>query len=206
MNTLIDLKKELKHLYKPSAKQPEIVDVPPMNFLMLDGSGDPNTSRDYQDGMEALYSTAYTLKFTFKKQRGIDYPVMALEGLWWVDDLSRFSYDDKSNWQWTMMMMQPDVVTEASLKEAVAQLKDKKDLRALPKIRLERYHEGLSAQIMHVGPFSEEPATIARLDGFIAENGYVMHKKHREIYLSDYRRTAPEKLKTIIRHPITKKS
>jgi hypothetical protein len=204
MNMIINLKKELKHLYKPSAKQPEIVDVPPMQFLMVDGSGDPNTSREYQQALEAVYSTAYTLKFAFKKREGIEYPVMGLEGLWWVDNLAQFSYEDKSNWHWTMMMAQPDVVTEAALEAAVEEVRQKKDLPALPKIRLETYHEGLSAQIMHIGPFSEEPATIARLHAFISEQGYTIHKKHHELYLSDFRRTAPEKLRTIIRYPVIK--
>ncbi len=138
MNSVINLKKELKRLYKPSARQPEIVDAPPMNFLMLDGSGDPNTSQEYKDAVESLYGTAYSLKFTFKKQQSLDYPVMPLEGLWWVDDLSQFSYEDKSNWRWTLLIMQPDVVKETALEAVVAQLKRKKALPALPKIRLER--------------------------------------------------------------------
>ena len=206
MSQVIDLKKELKHLYKPSAKQPEIVDVPPMQFLMLDGSGDPNTSQEYQQALEALYSAAYTLKFAFKKRQGIEYPVMGLEGLWWVGDLAEFSYEDKSNWRWTMMILHPGVVTETALQAAVEELKRKKDLPALPKIRLAAYHEGLSAQVMHIGPFSEEPPTIERLHAFIGEQGYTIHGKHHELYLSDYRRTSPEKLKTIIRYPVTKQA
>lgn len=199
----IDWKKELKHLYRPSARAPVAVDVPAMNFLMIDGAGDPNTAQEYQQAVEALYAVAYALKFMVKKgPAAVDYGVMPLEGLWWVDDMRQFSVDDKGAWQWTMMIMQPEHVTEALLEEALEQVRVKKDPAALARMRFESYHEGLSAQIMHVGPYAAEAPTIEKIHRFIAENGYQLRGKHHEIYLGDPRRTAPERLKTIIRQPM----
>ena len=198
----LDLKKQLKHLYTPSKKEFSIVDVPPMNFIMIDGSGDPNTASEYQEALGALYGLSYTIKFASKKQLGIDYVVMALEGLWWVEDMAEFSLSDKSSWQWTMMMLQPDHITAEFVEEARTTLAKKKDLLALPKVRFERFHEGLSAQIMYLGPYADEGPTIARLHAFIEESGYERRDKHHEIYLGDPRRTAPEKLKTVIRQPM----
>jgi len=198
----LDLKKELKHLYVPSKKEFSIVDVPPMNFIMIDGSGDPNTSSEYQEALGALYGLSYTIKFASKKQLGIDYVVMALEGLWWAEEMVEFSLSDKSSWQWTMMMMQPDHITAEFVEEARAVLAKKKDPPALSKVRFERFHEGLSAQIMYLGPYANEAPTIARLHTFIEEGDYERRGKHHEIYLGDPRRTAPEKLKTVIRQPM----
>lgn len=199
----IDWKKELKHLYRPSARAPVAVDVPAMNFLMIDGAGDPNTAQEYQQAVEALYAVAYALKFMVKKgPAAVDYGVMPLEGLWWVDDMRQFSVDDKGVWQWTMMIMQPEHVTETLLEEALEQVRVKKDPAALARMRFESYHEGLSAQIMHVGPYAAEAPTIEKIHRFIAENGYQLRGKHHEIYLGDPRRTAPERLKTIIRQPM----
>lgn len=199
----IDYKKELKHLYKPSTKQVEIVDVPQMNFLMLDGKGDPNTSPEYQDAVEALYSLSYTVKFMIKKgELGIDYGVLPLEGLWWMDDMTQFSVENKDDWQWTMMIMQPDMVTTRLIPEAIEQVKKKKNPAALSKIRFEAYSEGKAAQIMHIGPFSEEGPTVEKVHKFIEENGGKRRGKHHEIYLTDIRRAAPEKWKTIIRQPM----
>ena len=205
MKTL-DLKKQLKHLYQPSAKQFSIVDVPSMNFLMVDGSGDPNTSAEFQAATEALYALSYGLKFGVKQgkygETAYDYPVMALEGLWWVDDMAHFSVDAKGLWHWTLMIMQPDIITAAMVAAAGADVAKKKTLAALPKVRFEAYHEGPSAQIMYFGPFKDEGPTIARLHAFIEEGGHQLRGKHHEIYLSDFRRTAPEKLKTVIRQPL----
>ncbi len=199
----IDYKKELKHLFKPSPKQVEIVDVPQMNFFMLDGKGDPNTSPEYQDAVEALYSLSYTVKFMIKKgELGIDYGVLPLEGLWWMDDMTQFSVENKDNWQWTMMIMQPDMVTTRLISEAIEQVKKKKNPAALSKIRFEAYSEGKAAQIMHIGPFSEEGPTVEKVHKFIEENGGKRRGKHHEIYLTDIRRAAPEKWKTIIRQPM----
>ena len=198
----IDHKKELKHLYRPSAKQVSVVDVPAMTFLMVDGRGDPNTSLAYQQALEALYSLSYTLKFKIKKGAGVDYTVMPLEGLWWTDDPSLFSLSDKDSWSWTSMLMQPEVVTLEAVEEALVEVEQKKDPPALDRVRFEAYHEGLSAQIMHIGPYATEEPTIARLHRFIAGEGYALRGKHHEIYLSDPRRTAPDHLKTVIRQPI----
>ena len=200
--TKTDLKKEFKHLYRPSAKKMAIVDVQPMQFLMIDGHGDPNTDPSYVEALEALYAVAYPLKFMSKKQLERDYTVMPLEGLWWADDMASFNMEDKSAWDWTMMIMQPDWIGAEMVEEASEAAARKKALPALPKLRLQTYHEGLSAQIMYFGPYSDEGPTIARLHAFIAENGYQLAGKHHEIYLSDPRRTAPQKLKTVLRQPM----
>jgi len=198
----VDFKKDLKHLYNPSAKEVSVVDVPPMNFLMIDGAGDPNVSLEYQQAMEALFSLSYTLKFRVKKIIRADYAVMPLEGLWWTDDPGQLA--DKSLWKWTAMIMQPEFVTAELVAEALAEVREKKGFAALDRVRFETYHEGLSAQIMHIGPYDAEEPTIARLHSFIRENGYELSGKHHEIYLSDPRRTAPEKLRTVLRQPVRK--
>lgn len=199
----IDFKKELKHLYNASANKAEVVEVPQMNFLMIDGEGDPNTSQAFQDAVEALFSVSYTLKFMIKKGRdAIDYGVMPLEGLWWTDDMSLFSIENKGNWKWTLMIMQPKYVTVHFVEEAILQVKVKKSLTALPKVRFVAFTEGKAAQIMHVGPFSEEGPTVEKVHHFIREANFKLFGKHHEIYLSDIRKAAPEKWKTIIRQPI----
>lgn len=198
----VDLKSQFKDLYQPPLNQVVLVDVPAMNFLMIDGGGDPNTSQDYRDAVEALYGLAYTLKFAIKKQQGVDYPVMALEGLWWTDDMRLFSTDQKEDWKWTMMLMQTEYVTSERFEQARQQVEEKKPSPALARVRLVSFHEGLSAQIMHLGPYSAEGPTIARLHAFIKEQGYLLRDKHHEIYLGDPRRSSPEKLRTVIRQPI----
>ncbi len=203
--TKIDLRKELKHLYNPSAKQVSLVDVPPLRFLMLDGRGDPNTAPEYAQAVQALYSLAYGLKFKVKKGPvGVDFAVMPLEGLWWVEDMSQFSLQDKQAWLWTMMILQPDFVTPELFAETRAEVEKKKGLPALSGVRLESYHEGPAAQVMHIGPYADEEPTIARLHAFIHEQGYRLRGKHHEIYLQDPSRTAPDKLQTVIRQPIDK--
>ena len=200
----IDFKKELRHLYQPSAKEFVVVDVPPMNFLMIDGHGDPNTAQEYQDAVEALYAVAYALKFMSKKQKGMDYVVPPLEGLWWLENMEEFSTEDKSAWNWTMMVMQPESVTREMFEAALEQVEKKKNLPALSKLRLETYHEGLAVQILHIGSYDDEAPTIARMHAFIDENGYEPAGKHHEVYLSDPRKVAPEKLKTVLRQPVRK--
>lgn len=198
----IDLKKEWKELYRPSSKKVAVVDVPPLNYLMIDGRGNPNTAQEYKDAVETLYTVAYTLKFMLKK--GVDaqdYVVMPLQGLWWVDNMADFSAERKEDWQWTAMILQPPPVTADMVMEAAAQAAKKKNPPALDKLRLESLHEGLSAQLMHIGPYADEAPNIAKIHQFIADNGGQLHGKHHEIYLSDPRRTALEKLKTIIRQP-----
>ena len=199
----IDLKKDLKHLYRPSAKEVVQVEVPAFRFLMVDGEGDPNTSQAYAQAVEALFSVSYTAKFMVKKGPSkIDYAVMPLEGLWWADDMSSFAANDKASWKWTMMIMQPSFVAREVIEAAVAQVRAKKKLQAIEKLRLEDFAEGRCAQVLHVGPFSEEGPTIARLHEFIeARTG--LAGKHHEIYLSDIRRADPRKWKTIIRQPMT---
>ncbi|MBN1582354.1 MAG: GyrI-like domain-containing protein [Anaerolineae bacterium] len=199
----MDFKKELKHLYNPSAKVFTVVDVPSMHFLMIDGHGDPNTARAYQEAVEALYGLAFKIKFVSKRELDKDYVVPPLEGLWWAEDMDTFSSArDKSAWDWTMMIMQPQWITQDIVTESIEQVKEK-ELPALSRIRLEDYAEGLSVQIMHLGSYDDEGPALARLHSeWIPENGYVENGKHHEIYISDPRRVAPEKLKTVLRQPV----
>ena len=197
----VDLKKDLKHLYQPSAKEVVAVDVPALRFLMIDGRGDPNTSPEYGRAVEALFSVSYATKFVVKKTDGIDYAVMPLEGLWWADDPSAFVANDRSQWQWTMMIVQPDFVATDVIEAAKSAVEKKKGIRAAGQLRLETFTEGACAQILHVGPFSDEGPTIARVHAFIdARTG--RRGKHHEIYLSDIRSAAPAKWKTVIRQPM----
>ena len=167
------------------------------------GGGSQYVSR-IPDAIEALYSLSYAIKFMVKKgDLGIDYGVLPLEGLWWVEDMSQFSVEDKDSWEWTMMIMQPDIVASQLVQEATEQVKIKKNPVALPMVRFESYSEGKAAQIMHIGPFSEEGPTIDRVHNFIEDQGSDRKGKHHEIYLSDIRKAAPEKWKTIIRQPMT---
>lgn len=202
----IDFKKEFKHLYNPSAKSPSFVEVPGMNFLMIDGEGNPNTSKQFADAVETLYSLAYTLKFMLKSSDSSenDYVVPPLEGLWWMDDMNLFSEENKDLWKWTMMIMQPEFILKEHIGNALKQVKAKKNPPALDKVRFERYVEGCAAQVMYFGPYSDEGPTIKNLHSFIHDNGYKRCEKHHEIYLSDPRKTTPEKLKTIIRQPVAK--
>lgn len=197
-----DLKKELRHLYRPSANAVVQVQVPAFQFLMVDGEGDPNTSREYAQAVEALFSVSYTAKFMLKKGiQAIDYAVMPLEGLWWSDDFSTFITNDRTKWKWTMMIMQPDFVGTEVIQAAIAEVKRKKSMAAVHALRLESFVEGLCAQVLHVGPFTEEGPTIRRVHDFIeARSG--LSGKHHEIYLSDIRRAEPAKWKTVIRQPM----
>ena len=198
----IDVRKRLSSLYRVSHKEVVEVDVPPLRYLMIDGAGDPNTSPDYARAVEALFSVSYTTKFAVKKSGlGIDYGVMPLEGLWWADDWSAFTANDRGAWKWTMMILQPDFVPEEMIRRAIGDVAEKKKLPAVEKLRLEEFHEGRSAQLLHIGPFTEEGPTIQRVHDFI-DTRSARRGKHHEIYLSDIRRAAPEKWKTIIRQPM----
>ncbi|MCW4028824.1 MAG: GyrI-like domain-containing protein [Candidatus Bathyarchaeota archaeon] len=197
----VDFKKELKTLYNPSAKEISLVDVPAMNFLLVDGGGAP-ASPQYIQAIEALYSVAYTLKFMVKKAQGVDFGVMPLEGLWWMDDMTKFSTALKDQWKWTAMIMQPKYVTAADFKEAVEQVRKKKNPTALPKVRFESFKEGPAAQIMYIGPFANEGPTIQKIHAHIQNSGHQLSGKHHEIYLNNPQKTAPEKLKTVIRQPM----
>jgi hypothetical protein len=177
--------------------------VPELSFLIVDGIGDPNTSRDHKEAVEALFADSYRVKFAVKRgAAGMDYGVMPLEGLWWVDDMSTFSHDDKSNWSWTAMIMQPDVVMDELVRRSIPEASRKKPLPAATRLRLDRFGEGLVAQVLHWGAYSSERPTIERLHAFIAEAGYSLRGKHREIYLSDPSPAETAKLKTIVRQPI----
>jgi len=198
----IEWKKKYKELFFPPV-DPVSVDVPPMNYLMIDGHGDPNTAQAYKDAIEALFSLSYSIKFSVKKELGLDYSVFPSEGLWWVKDMAQFTTEDKSNWDWTMMIAQPEPVDGERVERARSELlKKKKELDALRQVRFESFHEGLSVQLTHLGPYAAEGPNIARMHAFIHENGYETNGKHHEIYLSDVRRTAPEKLKTVLRQPV----
>jgi hypothetical protein len=206
----VDLKKKLKDIYFPSAKEVAVVDVPEMSYLMADGKGDPKTSKDYQDAIEALYSLAYTIKFALKKQgKGGDYVVMPLESLWWThEEGGRFDADHRDEWKWRAMILQPDAVTAEHLEQARATVKARRTKKkepvpaALPNVRLERFNEGKSVQILHIGPYSAEPPTIERMHAYAQAQGFKLRGKHHEIYLSDPRRTPEEKWKTVLRHPV----
>jgi hypothetical protein len=203
----IDLRKQYKSLYNPSAKNVTIVDVPAFKFVMLDGTIPPGVgpadSPEFQDAMGALYGAAYTLKFMSKlrKNNPLDFTVMALEGLWWVDS-GQFDFKKVEPWRFTLMIMQPEHITPQMFREALEQLTKKKPSPALAKLRLADFHEGLCMQVMHIGPYSAEPATIERMHTFAQENGYRLRDKHHEIYMGDPRRSSPEKLKTILRQPL----
>lgn len=213
MKTL-DLKKELKYLYAPPAKKVEVVQVPRLQFAMIDGAiekgEEPGTSPGFAEVMQALYGISYTLKFMFKKRKtkAIDYHVMALEGLWWVED-GIFDITVKDNWFYTLMILQPDVVTQDTFQEGLAEVRGKRgDSPALSKLRLASFEEGPCMQVMHIGPYATEPVTVERMRTFASENGYRdlvgSGGKHHEIYMGDPRKADPAKLKTVLRHPIEK--
>lgn len=199
-----DLPKELQTLYFPSPKEPVFVDVPAMQFAMVNGTGDPNSSKGFQEAIGALYGVAYTIKFSAKKAGIRDILVMPLETLWWADGQEDFLQGAKDKWHWTMMLLEPAKVTRKMFDDAVRQLREKKDPPALGKVRLEKWKEGKSAQILHIGPYAAERPTIERLHAFILENGYRLSGKHHEIYMGDPRRSAPEKLKTVVRQPCSR--
>lgn len=201
----VDLKARYAYLYRPSSRAISVVDVPTMPFLMLDGTGDPNTSPEYRMAIEALYGLAYTVKFLLRREQGADFRVMPLEGLWWSPTMEAFSDQNKSDWSWTMMIAQPESLTPDLFEQARAQARQKKASPALERARLESFHEGLAAQIMYIGPFAAEGPTIVRLHAYIRDHGYTFDgriQKHHEIYLSDPRRASPDNLRTIIRQPM----
>jgi hypothetical protein len=197
-----DLKDELKTLYS-APTHPIIVDVPEMRFLMIDGRGDPETSADFAEAVQALYSVSYGVKFALKNGAGVNRRVMPLEGLWWAEDPVSFVTRRASDWQWTMMIAQPPEATAVLVQEASAAAWRKREAPALWKLRFEPFREGLAAQILHIGPYATEGETIRRLHDFVEAEGYVLSGRHHEIYLGNPRRAAPERLKTIVRHPVT---
>ncbi len=200
----IDFKKALKQLYNPSSKGFHIVDVPGMNFLMVDGRGNPNTSPDYQQVVDALYSMSYGIKFALKPL-GYDHIVPPLEGLWWMEDMREFTQMNKDRWEWTMMVMQPEWVTREHIEKVREESNRKKTNSMLSKVKFGKYVEGMAAQVLYTGAYSDEGPVIAELHKFIAAQGYKPRGKHHEIYLGDPRKTSPERLHTILRQPVENK-
>jgi hypothetical protein len=198
----IDFKKALKPLYDPPAGEFASVEVPQMQFVKVDGEGDPNTAPAYRSAVEWLYGVSYAAKFAAKAALGKDYVVPPLEGLWWADDPKSFVTRDKDRWRWTMMIMVPDFVTRDMFGNAAA--KTSKKLGQPPQsLRLEAYGEGLSLQTLHVGSYDEEGPVLARLHGEVMpDKGMAFNGPHHEIYLSDPRKTEPARLKTILRQPV----
>ncbi len=205
----IDLKKELRHLYLPSAKKVSVVNVPEFSFVMVDGmipAGlPPAESIEFQEALSALYGISYTLKFASKlrAEKPIDYTVMALEGLWWVND-GEFDISQSQDWQFRAMILQPDHITAEMVDDALEESRRKTENPALDKARFQRFQEGLSIQIMHIGPYADEPRSLAKMSEYARENGYEYSGRHHEIYIGDPRRAKPENLKTVLRHPVRK--
>lgn len=190
-----DFRKEYKTLYS-GTHAPARIEVPSLPYLMVDGKGAPE-SPEYTNAVSALYAVAYAIRFALKPD--IEYPVMPLQGLWWAEDYDVFTTGDRSAWQWTMMIMQPPQATAEIVTAAMDKARKKKSIEG---VRFEEYTEGTCAQILHTGPYSEEPATIARLMAFIAEHGRQITGKHHEIYLTPPRADAPERMRTLIRYPV----
>jgi hypothetical protein len=206
----LDLKKDLKDLYSPPAKKVMLVNVPAFNFARIDGEIEPGCrpgdSPSFTAAIGALYGISYTLKFMLKKrpQDPVDYPVMALEALWWMDT-GTYDFNDPTGWKWTAQILQPDVISTELFTEGLAQLcKKRGGSPELDKLRFERFEEGLAVQMLHIGPYATEPESVAKMDAFAAENGYRMRGHHHEICLGDPMRADPEKLKTVLRHPVEK--
>jgi len=207
MMLTLDLKKQYKHLYQPPPGKVQIVDVPEMQFLLIDGEiepgQEPGTSPGFDQAIQALYGSAYTLKFMLKKrnQDPVDYPVMALEGLWGITT-GEFDINVKDNWSYKLMILTPDIVAQADFLEAMAQLEKKKPNPANANVRLDRYREGLAVQALHLGPYTTEPETLEKMRLFAEENGYQLRHGHHEIYMGDPRRAEESKLKTVLRYPV----
>ncbi len=202
----IDLWADHKEIYSPSAREPQLVRIPPLAYLQVDGEGDPNTSPGFAQAIGALYGLAYTLKFSLKKSRGMDFRVMPLSGLYHADDPSTFLKGRKQEWKWTLMIPIPSGISAADFEKARKQaLAGKKASPALGLVRKKTVREGLCVQILHKGPYSEEKPTIERLHAFMRDKGLTFAGPHHEIYISIPGRTAPKKMKTIVRQPVRKR-
>ncbi|GAA2042042.1 GyrI-like domain-containing protein [Agromyces tropicus] len=198
-----DVKREHPDLYAPSAKEFALVDVPPMQFLAIDGEGDPNTAPAYRDAVEALFGVAYAAKFASRRALGRDVVVAPLEGLWWADDPAAFTTGERGAWKWTLLLHQPDWIERDAIDAAIAATRAKRGRPALDLLRLDVVDEGRSVQILHIGPYRDEAPTLARLhDEWMPRHGLTFNGPHHEIYLSDARRTAPERLRTVLRQPV----
>ncbi len=207
MADALDFKKQYKDLYLPKA-EPVRVDVPEMPLLMLDGAGDPN-GEAYQQAVSALYALAYTIKMSKKGDVSfpgyVDFVVPPLEGLWWITG-NVFDFDRRDNWLWTSMLRMPDFVDQDALALAKQLCAKKKPDVDVSRVRLERFTEGLCVQMLHIGPYATEPDTVAAMRAFMDKEGLKDMtgdvRKHHEIYLSDPRTAAPDKMKTVLRHPV----
>jgi hypothetical protein len=200
----LDLVRTYKSLYTPSDREFHIVEVPALSFVMIDGTGDPNTSPMYQEAVSALYGLAYSIKFAKKKETGQDFKVMPLEGLWWVENLAELDFKNKDNWFWTMMIVQPSFITMADFESAQRAVLKKGGSELAKTARFEVYDEGTSVQVLYLGAYANELPTVEKMHAFARQQGFELHKKHHEIYMSDPRKTDPEKLKTVIRQPVYK--
>ncbi|KIH99539.1 hypothetical protein LP52_06525 [Streptomonospora alba] len=203
MTEKIDFKKTLD-AYRAARDRFRIVEVPDLQYLMIDGHGDPNTSPAFTEAVEALYPMAYKLKFASKQGLGRDYVVMPLEGLWWAEDMDAFTAArDKSRWDWTLMIMVPDWIGQDMFAAAVERVGEKNRPKRLDEVRLETLSEGRCVQTLHIGSYDDEADVLARMHrGFIPDNGLRMSGRHHEIYLGDARKVAPEKLRTVLRQPV----
>jgi hypothetical protein len=208
----LDLRTQYKDLYLPSAKKVIVVDVPEFLFVALDGVVEagvrPGDSDSFRDALTAMYGVGFGLKFLSKLRPDdpIDFTVMAVEGLWATESGARFDFNWRERSLYTLLMMQPDHITSAMFEQAVADAREKRSSPALERLRLERWREGLSIQIMHIGPYADEPATLDKMDAFVEENGYELHGRHHEIYIGDPNRSKPENLKTVLRHAVRPRS
>ena len=202
----IDFKKTLDS-YQAKRGVFRLVEVPPLHYLMIDGHGDPNTSPAFAEAIETLYPIAYKLKFASKQGLGRDYVVPPLEGLWWADDMDAFSNRDKSQWDWTLLLLVPDWIDQAMVDAAVEQVAAKDPPARLGDVRFDLLDEGLCVQTLHVGSFDDEGPVLQRLhEEFIPNQGLTPTGHHHEIYFSDFRRTAPDKLRTLLRQPVAQAS
>jgi hypothetical protein len=197
----IDLKKVYREHYTGKSA-PVMVDVPARPHLMIDGEGNPGVSQGYLDAVGALYPIAYGIRKELKDSTGDAYTVMPLEGLWWADDMDAYLDNDRDSWKWTLMICQPDIVDAELAVAQIAAVTAKKKLARGHEVRLEHFGDGPAAQLMHLGPYVDEGPNIARLHDFVAESGKKLSGKHHEIYLSDPRKVAPEKVRTILRQPV----
>lgn len=201
----IDLKKSLPDYFKASAGKFSVIKIPKYNYLMVDGTGDPNSAPAYVEAVELLYGASYTLKFMSKIELGRDYVVPPLEGLWWAKDMKSFEKGEKSTWNWTMMIMVPNGITKSHVTKAIKDFQGKKPEAKTSKLRFESLAEGLSVQVLHIGPYDAEGPILSKLHNeYMPQNNFEFNGKHHEIYLGDPRKTAPSKLKTILRQPVKK--
>ncbi|MDX3520066.1 GyrI-like domain-containing protein [Streptomyces scabiei] len=203
MTTKYDVKRVLKACYAPRNTDWELVDVPELRYLAVDGHGDPNTAAAYRHAVEALYAVAYTVKFTSKRELGEDFVVGPLEGLWWADDMDDFLARRKDNWRWRMLVHVPGWITDSMIEEARSAALAKKDRPALRDVRPETLREGTSAQVLHIGSYDDETPALTRLHrDYLPAHGLREAGLHHEIYLSDPRRTDPARLRTVLRQPV----